>query len=126
MKNFQIKICPLCGKLLKILFLYSPNSDYQGGYYCEENYPIQFYIQYASETRFYSHYEVLTSEHSLRLQQFIIPPYLCNTFINSGRTEVYILPNEKGPARFIMEIPAMTPDNPKKLLKKIDMLVAFS
>lgn len=143
-KYFQIKKCPLCSKSLRVSYLYECTKDYESNtalnrsYCCDTHfYPEPIYL---SENKvidnnytgtyimkdFPPHYEVVCSG-SIIIQRVIIPPYLLQTFSDTSRTQIYALPKENtNKCSLIMEVPAVVPDEPEKLLKKIKLLIPFS
>jgi hypothetical protein len=121
-KKFQLKNCPLCGKLLKLKYHRTIPA-----YQCTEIY---------KAGRFEApHYQV-SIDGQLMTQQTILPPYLLKTVINSGRTQVYSVPepsdvtvlNGNGDQilKFVMDIPTVVPEEPEKLRKRLKNLIIFS
>ena len=110
MKNFNIKNCPLCSKLLMLKFI-----DTIPIYMCPDKCTL------SDGSRVDSHYKVICDYNINPCQQFVLEPFLLKTIAGTGKTKVF---NIKTLVE-IMEIPIVIPDEPERLRKRLRNLLVF-
>jgi len=133
-KFFEIKNCPLCGKILYIY--YDGKSQ---GYYCNtyiaRPYTLSWTmgsilarIQKSEGNKIQEpHYSVMRFTNDKFVQSTIIPPYWLINEADSGKSKIYKFP-PIGLFELIMEIPVIVPSDYsiEHLIKKIKTLIIFS
>lgn len=108
--------CPLCGEnLLKI--------DMLEDYIC----PTRVIFPNNYET---THYELRTYGTDDAVSLWYLPPY---QVINGDRSAIYLYHTEDNQAtdrrplvRQILDVPALPPDSPEKIIERIKRLIIFS
>lgn len=135
MKNFSIKNCPLCDKVLQVYY-----SSNQRRYFCSS--PWEKYMTSELPLWKTSHYSIIIDPGIT--QRTYLDKYIIESTAGSGVSRIYtydpypstiyktsqvgmtvIDVDDKDKWDFIMEIPMVTPENPEKLLKKIKLLLPF-
>ncbi len=122
MTAFPIRTCPLCQQTLKLNYLIENSSDH--GYICPKMEMLNYDEGGTVISQYpHSHYSVLYNGGYL-VQHVIIPPYYLTTSSYTNNTMIYAFANSAN--KLIMELPAITIQNPDKLLNRIKLLIPFS
>lgn len=115
-KNFQIRNCPLCNAMMKMMF-----KPEHSTYYCP-------YVG----NDLISHYEVtFTNDTRCATQKIILDNFFIVNEAGSGASKIYTFKTSACSTamcdtnNFLMEIPMIVPEHPDKMLKKIKLLIPF-
>ena len=110
--NFEVNICPICSKPLKLRSVAGVQV-----YECPTT------IQMLVPTNLSSHYTV-EKDSKFEIQHMIVLPYSIDTYANATKSRLYKLHDARW--RLLHEVSMIRPESEDKLLERIQKLLIFS
>ncbi len=121
MINFEIRTCPLCGKVLQYRQVAKVNV-----YFC----PTKVELQGATNVHEINHYEV-ESDNRAAIQHMYVLPYAIDNFGNESKSRVYKIHDQYANKtmmnawKFVIQTSRIKADTSENLLDRLQKLMIF-